>query len=341
MIASVQVDSDKLAEACLYNRTMKILVIRFSSIGDIVLTSPVVRVLKLQLGAEVHFLCRQSFREVVVHNPHIDRVHTIQKRVREILPVLRREHFDYIIDLHGNLRSWQVKRALWSVPAQTFDKLNFKKWLLTTFKINLMPAVHIVDRYLATVAVLGLTPDGKGLDYFTGVQDAVDPASLSPVLAGQRFTAVVVGAAHATKRLPEDRLIELCMRLGGAIVLLGGPSDQAVGERIAAAVGDRVVNVCGRLRLNQSADVLRQADRVITHDTGLMHIAAAYSKPIVSIWGNTTPALGMYPYMPEGQAENSILEVSGLACRPCSKIGYDACPKGHFRCMRDISFEGL
>jgi ADP-heptose:LPS heptosyltransferase len=320
---------------------MKILVIRFSSIGDIVLTSPVVRVLKQQLGAEVHFLCRQSFREVVAHNPHIDRLHTIQKRVHEILPVLRKERFDYIIDLHGNLRSWQVKWALWSVPSRTFDKLNFRKWLLTTCKINLMPAVHIVDRYLATVAGLGLTADGKGLDYFVGEQDAVDPASLSPLLAENRFTAVVVGAAHATKRLPEDRLAALCDRLDGLVVLLGGPSDQAVGERIAAAVGSRVINACGKLRLNQSADLLRQADRVITHDTGLMHIAAAYAKPIVSIWGNTTPALGMYPYVPEGQTENRILEVSGLACRPCSKIGYDACPKGHFRCMRDISFEGL
>lgn len=322
-------------------RTMKILVIRFSSIGDIVLTSPVVRVLKLQLGAEVHFLCRKSFRAVVEHNPYIDCVHTIEKRVQEILPELRREHFDYIIDLHGNLRSWLVKQALWSVPARTFDKLNYKKWLLTTFKINLMPAVHIVDRYLATVAVLGLTPDGKGLDYFVGVQDVVDPASLSPLLAGDKFTAVVVGAAHATKRLPEDRLVALCTRLQGAVVLLGGPSDEAVGERIAAAVGSRVVNACGKLRLNQSADLLRQASRVITHDTGLMHIAAAYGKPIVSIWGNTTPALGMYPYMPEGQVENRILEVSGLDCRPCSKIGFDACPKGHFRCMRDISFEEL
>ncbi len=320
---------------------MKILVIRFSSIGDIVLTSPVVRVLKQQLGAEVHFLCRQSFREVMEHNPHIDRLHTIQKQVREVLPVLRKERFDYIIDLHGNLRSWQVKLALWSVPSRTFDKLNYRKWLLTTFKINLMPAVHIVDRYLATVAVLGLASDGKGLDYFTAAQDAVDPAGLSPVLAGKKFTAVVVGAAHATKRLPEDRLTALCALLNGPVVLLGGPSDQAVGERIAAAVGDKVVNACGKLRLNQSADLLRQADRVITHDTGLMHIAAAYAKPIVSIWGNTTPALGMYPYMPQGQTENRMLEVSGLACRPCSKIGYDACPKGHFRCMRDISFEGL
>jgi ADP-heptose:LPS heptosyltransferase len=320
---------------------MKILVIRFSSIGDIVLTSPVVRVLKQQLGAEVHFLCRQSFREVMEHNPHIDRLHTIQKQVREVLPALRKERFDYIIDLHGNLRSWQVKRALWSVPSRTFDKLNYRKWLLTTFKINLMPAVHIVDRYLATVAVLGLASDGKGLDYFIGAQDAVDPAGLSPVLAGKKFTAVVVGAAHATKRLPEDRLTALCARLNGPVVLLGGPSDQAVGERIAAAVGDKVVNACGKLRLNQSADLLRQADRVITHDTGLMHIAAAYAKPIVSIWGNTTPALGMYPYMPQGQTENRMLEVSGLACRPCSKIGYDACPRGHFRCMRDISFEGL
>lgn len=321
----------------------KILVIRFSSIGDIVLTTPVLRCIRQQAGAEVHFLTKENFRSVVEHNPHVGRVFTIRKKVREVLPALKAEGYDFVVDLHHNLRSWQVKTAL-GVPSKSFDKLNWEKWLLVNLGINRLPKLHIVDRYLAAAAPLGVRNDGRGLDHFISETDeAVAQAFLTGHFGGRIpvFIALVTGAAHATKRLPEARLIELCRLMTTPVVLLGGPDEQEQGERIAAQGGVHVVNACGKLKLNQSAAVLRQAQTVITHDTGLMHIAAALGKEIISIWGNTVPEFGMTPYLPDGKLAGKILEVKGLPCRPCSKIGYQACPKGHFRCMNDIDFSEI
>lgn len=320
----------------------KILIIRFSSIGDIVLTTPVVRCLKKQIGAEVHYLTKQAFEGVLAANPYIDKIWTIRREVTEVLPQLRAEKFDAVIDLHHNLRSGRVRWALWRTPSYAFDKLNFEKWLMVNFKINRLPKRHIVDRYLDTVRPLKVVNDGIGLDYFIPADAEVDagaflrkhlPESLAPL----PYIAFVTGAAHATKRLPEDKIIAICRLLQQPVVLLGGPDETESGARIASAAGPHVVNACGALKLNQSASMVRQAAVVISHDTGLMHIAAALGKNIVAVWGNTIRAFGMYPYDPAGLARQVNIEVEGLSCRPCSKIGFQACPKGHFKCMNDIS----
>ena len=329
---------------------MKILLIRFSSIGDIVLTTPVIRCLKQQLGAEVHYLTKQSFHTVLAANPHIDRIYTIQKKVKEVLTALKSEKYDVVIDLHHNLRSWQVKLGL-GVKSYTFDKLNFEKWLMVNFKINRLPNIHIVDRYLATVKSLGVINDGKGLDYYISESDEFDVSHLTfdvqfphppilpfshPPILSSSYVAFVIGAAHATKRLPTEKIISICKKIQHPIILLGGPEDADRGEIIVKEAGNHVINACGKLKLNQSASLVRQAWKVITHDTGMMHIAAAFNKDIISAWGNTIPEFGMYPYYPKGEDENITLEVKGLPCRPCSKIGYEKCPKGHFKCMWEI-----
>ncbi|NUO01764.1 MAG: glycosyltransferase family 9 protein [Saprospiraceae bacterium] len=320
----------------------KILIIRFSSIGDIVLTTPVVRCLKKQTGAAVHYLTKQSFQAVLAANPYVDKVWTFRQEVTEVLPQLRAEGFDLVIDLHRNLRSLRVRLALWNVPSHVFNKLNVEKWLMVNWKINRLPNRHIVDRYLDTVRTLGVVNDGAGLDYFIPAEEEVDAAGflqerLPPSLPAIPYIAFVTGAAHATKRLPEAKIIAICRLLQQPVVLLGGPDEAESGARIAAAAGPHVVNACGALKLNQSASVVRQASRVISHDTGLMHIAAALNKDIVSVWGNTIPAFGMYPYYPNGTNRNTSIEVTGLSCRPCSKIGFNKCPKGHFKCMQEIS----
>ena len=298
------------------------------------LTTPVIRCLKQQTGAEVHFLTKQSFAATVGHNPYIDRLWTIKKDLSEIATALGAEHFTHLVDLHGNLRTLDLRRRLaianlragYGPPrTATFEKLNLRKLLLTRLHVDRMPAVHIVDRYLATVRRLGVIDDGAGLDYFIADDERVD----APYPA---YLALVIGAAHATKRLEEEQLIELCARIDYPIVLLGGPEEAAPGARIAAS-GKTIHNGCGAYSLNGSADLVRQAKAVITHDTGLMHVAAAFGRPIVSVWGNTVPAFGMYPYLPEGP-DHYVAEVGGLGCRPCSKIGYAECPKGHFNCMR-------
>lgn len=309
----------------------KILVIRFSSIGDIVLTTPVIRALHQQLGAEVHLLTKQSFAGVLSANPYLAKIWTIKKKVSEVSAGLRQEGFTTIIDLHRNLRSLQVRLALWGTTTYAFDKLNWQKWLLTRWKVDRMPDIHIVDRYLATAAPLGVRNDGLGLDYHIPEADRV---ILSDWQLPASFVAVVIGAAHATKRLPVERLIDLCRQIKRPIALLGGPGDKDAGARIAEQAGEHVINLCGAMRLHQSADVVRQASCIITHDTGLMHIAAALNKPIISVWGNTVPSFGMYPYLVDSDTLNEMFQVEDLACRPCSKIGYGECPKGHFKCMQ-------
>ncbi len=324
------------------SKAIKVLVIRFSSIGDIVLTTPVVRGLKLQRGAEVHFITKKSFESILTANPHIDKVFTIQKKVTEVLPQLRAEKYDYIIDLHRNLRSLQLKLLL-SAKSYTFDKINWQKWLLVNWKINRLPDLHIVERYLQTVAPLGVKNDAAGLDYFIPERQEVDIPSFfqqhnfaTAPTGTPPYIALVIGAAHATKQLPEAKLLELCQHLQLPTVLLGGPAEAEQGKHIALTAGEHVLNTCGELSLHQSASIVRQAWKVITHDTGMMHIAAAFHKPILSIWGNTVPEFGMYPYYPAGMDRNTTFEIKDLKCRPCSKIGFAKCPKKHFRCMQNI-----
>ncbi len=311
---------------------MKILVLRFSSIGDIVLTTPVVRCLKQQTGAEVHFLTKTAYEQILLPNPHIDRVFSFQKDVREVLPALQAERYDLVVDLHRNLRSFHVK---WSLgrPTRSFDKLNFEKWLLVNTGIDRLPDVHIAERYMQTVRHLGVVYDGQGLDYFIPPEEEVQISGYSTGLSPGNYVAFVLGATHATKRLPTAKAAKICQQMDQPVVLLGGKAEE---EAARAIVGSKVVNLCGRLTLHQSASVVRQAAAVLTHDTGMMHIAAAFRKPIVSVWGNTIPKFGMYPLYPTGMDQNSSVEVKGLSCRPCSKIGFDRCPKNHFRCMNDI-----
>lgn len=316
----------------------KFLIIRFSSIGDIVLTTPVVRCLKRQVpGAEVHFLTKPAYRKILENNPYIDRLHLLSDNFDETVGALKAEHFDHIIDLHHSLRSLRVKCRLWPVRSVSFNKLNLRKWLYVHLGINLMPDVHIVDRYMATVKRFGVTDDGGGLDYFIAPEDEVAPPDL-PL----GYIAVVLGAQHATKRLPKAKLAEICEDLPYPVILLGGKEDAGTGEYIARSAvredglnprGCPVINAAGKYNLSQSASLVRQARAVLTHDTGLMHIAAAFRKRIVSVWGNTVPAFGMYPYRP---AEGSVCIGRNLPCRPCSKIGYERCPRKHFACMETL-----
>jgi ADP-heptose:LPS heptosyltransferase len=316
----------------------KILIIRFSSIGDIVLTTPVIRCVKQQVPeAEIHFAIKKAFLPVVEANPYIDKIHVLEDDLKSLTDNLKKEKFDFIVDLHQNLRSGMIRRSL-KVSSAGFPKINIQKWLLTRFKIDMMPDIHIVDRYFKAAEALGVINDQKGLDYFIPAKDEFDPASL-PEAFRKGYTAFVIGAKHATKRLPEHKIISICKKLESPVLLLGGPEDAPAAERISLACGSLVQSMCGRVRLNQSASLVRQASVVITHDTGLMHIAAAFRKQIISVWGNTVPRIGMYPYMPGDEQKSTIVEVKGLRCRPCSKLGYDKCPKGHFKCMEEIDEE--
>jgi ADP-heptose:LPS heptosyltransferase len=317
------------------SQPVKVLVIRMSSMGDIVLTTPVLRALHTQLTGEVeiHYLCKQRFAGLLEANPRIQRIHTFDKTVQEVLPALEQEQFDYVIDLHRNIRSAVVKRRLKTLSF-TFDKLNFKKWLLVHTGLNLMPRAHVVDRYMDTLKAFGVQDDGKGLEYDIPHGQGLSEQHLAE-LPNQPFIVVVIGGAHAGKRPSPRSWVQWLRTVQQPIVLIGGKEDIEDANNVVGLITCQ--NWVGQLSIHQSADVLRRAALVVTGDTGMMHIAAAFGRKIISIWGCTTPSLGMSPYRPH--PASIILEPMGRKRRPCSKLG-NRCKYGmHHKCADQITAE--
>lgn len=325
----------------------KILIIRFSSIGDIVLTSPVVRCIKKQMPeTEIHYLTKKSFSILVESNPYIDKIHLLDDNLSKTLKDLESENFDFIIDLHNNIRTFKIKWHL-EKPVRSFNKINIRKWLLVNFKLNILPEKHIVQRYLETARRLKVFDDGEGLDYFIPQKDEIKLSDF-PLTHLHGYAALVIGAQHYTKKLPLIKLKELCEKIQIPVIVIGGIEDSVTGNELERLFPYKVFNACGKFNLNQSASIIRQSKIVITNDTSMMHIAAAFKKIIHSFWGNTVPIFGMQPYFGSNAKyqslykSNSFLhEAKNVNCRPCSKIGFQKCPKGHFDCMMKQNFDTL
>ena len=310
---------------------MRLLFVRFSSIGDIALTSAAIRCAKLQIpDVEIHFVTKLSMKAVTEGNPYISKFHYLDSSFSDLIASLKQEKFDYIIDLHKNLRTLRLKLAL-KTPSLSYNKAIIQRFLLTKFGIDLMPKRHIVLRNIDTLAPLGVSYDGKGQDYFIP-EDTKAP--IIPESFQKNYIAFVIGATYFTKKLPTQKIIDLIAHVDGNFVIIGGKQEQEEGELIASKYPDKVLNTCGQYNLHQSVMLVRDAALVIAHDTGLMHISCAFSKDLIMLWGGTAPALQFYPFYPDN-AHNFKYDalVQGLSCQPCSHFGLKKCPKGHFNCM--------
>lgn len=314
-------------------RNKKVLIIRFSSIGDIVLCSPIIRSIKQQHpNSSIHFLSKSANKDLLIHNPYLDRVHLLKDSLSTTLKALKAEKFDFIIDLHRNLRSLRVKLAL-GAPSKSFPKKNFDKYKMVRLKNRSISLDHIVERYGETLSLIHTSLDKEGLDFFLPA-DIEKEAEISFQEQSENWDqspiGIVLGAKHATKRWIPEHFIELLNQQNRPALLIGGPDAKEEAERIASNLDIPYWNIVGQFPLLKSAALMKQCTAVIAHDTGFMHIAAAFKMKVYSIWGNTVPAFGMTPY----KTEHVLIEQQGLSCRPCSKIGFDSCPKGHFDCMR-------
>jgi heptosyltransferase-2 len=302
---------------------LKILVIRFSSIGDIVLCSPVLRWLKnTHPEADIHFLTKPQFVGLVQPNPNIDKVWALDS-FKQTARHLKLEKFDLIVDLHKNMRSIRFRTVLGAGKSASFKKLSWAKYLtVKTKNRNPLPNVHLVERYKSGLDKVGIVTDNLGLEYY----GEMEPNVFSEL--PKEYNVLVAGAAHTTKRLPNSLIEKIANVSELPLVILGASADNK-------PIFDDLncINLCGKCNLNGSAFVVKHGQKIYTSDTGLMHIAAAFKKDIHIFWGNTIPEFGMYPY----QTPFTNYEVRGLSCRPCSKIGFDACPKGHFKCMEEQS----
>jgi len=260
---------------------------------------------------------------------------------------LKKENYDLIVDLHNNLRSNFLKLFLMK-STYTYDKQLIKRWLYTNFKI-LTKINHISDSYINTLSDLGIENDQKGLDFVLDYEEFQKVKDLS--INFNNYSALVIGAKHYTKRLPFKKLIELCDKINGNIVLIGGKDEVKVAKKIenffnySSDKDDKIknklnkkttiYNLCGKLSIQGSASVIRLSKQVFSHDTGFMHIAAALNKKIFAVFGSTHHNLGFYPY----KTSFAVIENKNLECRPCTKIGLSKCPVNHFKCMNEIKFD--
>lgn len=304
---------------------MKILVIRLSSIGDIVMMTPAVRCLKLQQNTDIHFLTKQAFTGLVSSNPYIDKVIPYEKG-KAFIKQLKQEKYDYVVDLHNNLRSTRIRMKL-KCPHSKINKLSIHKQVLIHTGISNLPNLHVAHRAIDALAHFDVTDDEKGMDFFLNPGTENKAENL-----GKPFVSLALGTTHFTKNIPYEKLETLIKNSPLHVLLLGGPKEKEIGEKLEQSYPHSCTNMAGKTSLQESALLIRESKYFIGGDTGMLHIACALKVPTISIWGATIPEYGVYPYYGEKEVPHFVNEVS-LKCRPCSKHGSAKCPKKHFNCM--------
>ncbi len=329
----------------------KILIIRFSSLGDILLASPLLRVVRKRFpAAQIDFLVKKEYADLVRYNPNI--THVIQMNrgdwpdLRSMGSVIRKQKYDVIIDLHNGLRSRYIRMTARCPRRSVIDKRLISRFLLVHTKRNFYrDIVPVTQRYLETAKLLGIEDDGGGLDIDVPaeIQSLVD-ARLNKYHL-DRFDRVVgfaPTARHFTKRWPQEKFVECGVELlknGSSKILIFGAKHEAeycgdIAHLINnAAGGPGAENLAADFSILETGAAMDRCDVIISNDSGLMHLAAARKKKLVAIFGSTVREFGFFPF----RSDAAVIENIGLRCRPCSHIGRESCPKGHFKCMMDIS----
>lgn len=299
----------------------KILVIRLSAMGDIVLTTPVIRALNQQLKAKIDFLTKPQYVSLLENNKYINRIFSLNDKV----DFLKKNKYDYVVDLQNNLRSWKIRNKI-QTKSFVFNKKSLRRYLLIYFGIDLLKN-HVVDRYFATVASLNVVNDNQGLDF--NVSSSIKPEFNT----SQSYIAWCIGGTHNPKKLSAKQITQVVSKLKIPVVLLGGNNDLDIAEEIINNVECKsVYNFCGKLSVQESSYLIKKSKMLLTNDTGMMHIASALKMPIISFWGCTKPSLGFSPYMTD---PSSIKIISKRSAKPCSKHGRH-CKYGKNGCIKEI-----
>lgn len=307
----------------------KILIIRFSSLGDVLLTTPLIRAIKKKFPESVvDFLIKPQYCDAVKHNKYINNVILFDKEnPRTTKETLIQKKYDLVIDLQNNFRSRAVSRGF-NAKVYRFSKPTLKKLLLVWFKINLLKnQPNIPQRYAETLGNIEL--DQAGLELFYPVD------IVSQLKPDKNYVGLCPGSKHFTKRWPPEYFIELGNMLrqnGYDIVILGGSDEKDICSEVSFGIQGSL-NLCRGNNLFQTAADMILCKFVVCNDSGLMHTASAVGAPVIALFGSSVKEFGFTPY----NVENIILENDSLKCRPCSHIGRGSCPKNHFKCMKEIT----
>jgi lipopolysaccharide heptosyltransferase II len=316
-----------------------VLVVRFSSIGDILLTTPLLRAIRNKHpGARITVLTKRGYLPLLSHNPHVHRVIGLApgRSLTSLATELRGDEYTDLLDLHGNLRS-RILRPLVPGRWRTYPKHRWARWLLVRAKRNrYRDRRPVPERYFSAARHLHVVPDGAPPEFFIGqeaIEEATEWLDSTGLESASKIVALAPGAAHATKRWPVEHwrmLIDRIVRDGFAVLIVGGPDDAAIGSDLAGG-RSQVVSAAGRFGLQGTGALLRRASALVSGDTGVMHMATGVGTPVVALFGPTVQAFGFFPYTDRAR----VLELP-LPCRPCSTQGGPRCPLGHHRCMIDI-----
>jgi len=309
--------------------SQRFLIIRLSSMGDIILTTPILRALREKYPqAAIHYLTRSAYAELLQHNPHLTALHVWPPSAE-----LRATLWDGVIDLQKNLRTWRLRFHLRYKHWTTFPKKNFRKWLSVQLKRPL-PVAHVVQRYGEALRPWGIEVEALGpLEVYVPAEvRARIRVELDKIHPGP-WLAFGLGGTYATKKWPTLYKLYLINKLGWPVILLGGNPEAEEANFLQTKAEVPVVVGAGRYSLLETAAAIAESALVLSHDTGTAHLGAAFQRPTVVLWGNTVPAFGMTPW----QTPHLSLEVPGLSCRPCSKLGFAGCPQGHHNCMRALT----
>lgn len=321
----------------------KILIIRLSSIGDIILTTAVVRLLRRKFpDAQIDYVVKARFADLLRHDPHIDRLIEFPEpgRLHDLLRIrrfLHEQNYNTIIDLHKNFRSLILSVRQKPKYLGRLRKYGWPRFNLVKCGRDIYSGIRpVLQRYIDVAAPLQIDNDGEGTKIFLTQSDETEfwqKSGLQPESADE-IIALAPGAGYFSKRWPIENYQQIArevIRRGKICIILGGPEDQIFGKSITH-IAETAIDLTGRLSLRQSGAALKYATRLVTNDTGLMHLAEAVGTPVTAVFGSTVRQLGFYPFMQESR----VVENLDLTCRPCSHVGRNKCPKGHFDCMRSI-----
>jgi len=329
-----------------------ILIIRFSSIGDVLLATPLIRILREKFpNASIDFIVRREYAELLQHNPYLSHLIVFDssegfKSLRKLKNELKHASYDIVLDIHNSIRSRYLRKCL-RFPVRTIHKRILQRFLLIHCKWNFYNGiVPVAERYLETASCLGIENDGKGLDIF--LPQEINARVETQLREDVKSKNVVIGicptARHKTKEWLPDRFIALALRLhkdtNAAFLVFGGREDReycsTIVHQINAECNDTAaINYAGQFSLLETASAMQRCAVIVTNDSGLMHVAAAMKRKVVAIFGSTLEEFGFFPY----GTRAIVVERNEVRCRPCSHIGKEECPKKHFRCMNEISVD--
>lgn len=306
----------------------KILVIRLSSFGDIILSFPLLKLLNKSFpGAEIHFLTKSIYTEVAALNPYIDKIIEFGGSVNETRKKIKNSKYDLILDIHKNFRSIYASIFTGS-KVRRYYKDNFRKFLLVKFKWNLFrEIIPVYKKYIFAISDL-IKENGTE---FTTSELKFDKNRIYDF----EYIVISPSSRHFTKTYPAEKFIDYINSNPDKKYILTGDNsdrDNNICSHIESKCGN-TLNLCGKLDINKLASVIYHSEYVICNDSAILHLSEALGKKVIAIFGSTVKEFGFFP-----QLEQSVLiQINELKCRPCTHIGRESCPLGHFKCMELIT----